>query len=114
MKSNISSLLGIAQKANKLVSGEYIVEQAIRTNKAFLVIISNDASVNTKDNFYSMCDTRKIPVYFLGDCKSLGKSIGKKRRKLIAITDKGIAKTLIERINHLTGVGNIEEKVTRL
>lgn len=115
MKSNaVFSLLGIAQKAGKLVSGECKVEQIIRKNKAFIVIISNDASTNTKDKFYSMCNGRKIPVYILGDCKSLSKSIGKERRKIIAITDKGIAKALIDCINILTEVGDIEEKVTRL
>lgn len=101
----VFSLLGIAQKAAKLVSGEYAVEHAVRSDRAFLVVISKDASANTKKKFCSICKKREIPVYFLGDCKSLGKSIGKKRRKLIAIVDKGIAKALIERIKLLNGGG---------
>lgn len=101
----VFSFLGIAQKAAKLVSGEYAVEQAVKNNKAFLVILSKDASINTKEKFHSICKSKGVPIYYLGDCKKLGKSIGKEHRKLIAIIDKGIAKALIERIKYLNGGG---------
>ena len=38
------SLVGLAAKAGKVVSGEFATEKAVKTQKAFLVIIAQDAS----------------------------------------------------------------------
>ena len=42
------SLVGLAAKAGKVVSGEFATEKAVKTQKAFLVIIAQDASENTR------------------------------------------------------------------
>ena len=52
MKQNkLLSLIGIAMKAGKLVSGEFSTETAIKSGKAYLVIITGDASKNTVKKF---------------------------------------------------------------
>ena len=45
------SLLSIATRGRNLVSGEYAVENAVKTGTAFLVIIGTDVSENTKKMF---------------------------------------------------------------
>ena len=40
------SMLGIAAKAGKVASGEYQTEHAVKSHKAFLVIVAEDASEN--------------------------------------------------------------------
>lgn len=42
------SLLGLAQKAGKIVSGELAVEKAVRSGKAKLIVVAADGSDNTK------------------------------------------------------------------
>ena len=42
------NLLGIATKAGKTASGEFMTEKAVKEGRAFLVLVSEEASVNTK------------------------------------------------------------------
>ena len=42
------SLLGLAMKAGKVVSGEFATEKAVKGKTAFLVLIAEDASENTR------------------------------------------------------------------
>ncbi|MBR5930396.1 MAG: ribosomal L7Ae/L30e/S12e/Gadd45 family protein [Lachnospiraceae bacterium] len=94
----ILSQLGIATKAGKLVSGEFMAEKMIKENKAFLVIVAEDASDNTKKNFSDMCSYRNVPILFFGTKEEIGKSIGKQMRASVAITDEGFAKSISEKV----------------
>ncbi len=95
----ILSQLGIAMKAGKLVSGEYPVEKAVKEMKAYLVVIADDASDNTKKHFSDMCQYRNIPIRFFGAKEELGKKIGKAYRASIAITDEGFAKSILKKVD---------------
>ena len=48
------SLLGLAAKAGKVVSGEFATENAVKSGKAFLVLTAEDASNNTRKKFNDM------------------------------------------------------------
>ena len=91
--NKIYSLLGLCQKAGKLVSGEFSVENAIKGGKACMVIVSSDASDNTSKKFRDKCDYYNVPFYMFGDKEKLGHAIGKEVRTSIAITDDGFAKS---------------------
>ena len=54
-EEKIYSLLGLCQKAGKLVSGEFAVEKAVKGGNAKIVIISADASENTAKKFRDKC-----------------------------------------------------------
>ena len=41
--NKVHSMIGLATKAGKVVSGEFAVEKAIKDGKAFLVTIAEDA-----------------------------------------------------------------------
>ena len=106
-------LLGISRKAGKLISGQETVERAVNAEKVFLIMVSNDASNNTKEKMKSLGIKGKIPVFYCYHSDELGKAIGKRQRKVIGITDKGLAKEIQRRIKLLTGVGDIDE-ITRV
>ena len=44
----VLSLIGLAMKAGKVVSGEFSTEKAVKTGTAFLVVVAESASGNTK------------------------------------------------------------------
>ena len=50
----IYSLIGLAMRARKVVSGEELLE-AIRKRRVSLVIVSEDASENTKKRYSDKC-----------------------------------------------------------
>ena len=56
------NMLGLAKRAGKLICGEDMVLETIRSGKAKLVIIATDASDNTKKMFKDKCAYYNIPV----------------------------------------------------
>ena len=89
------SLLGLANRAGMVVSGEEQVIQAIRQNKANIVILSGDASVRTKKTITNKCTSYKVPLRSVSDRQVLGKAIGKVERVVVAVNDKGFSDKLI-------------------
>ena len=61
------SMISLATKAGKTLSGEFLTEKEVKEGRAHLVIIAGDASANTKKKFQNMCDFYKVPIYFYGD-----------------------------------------------
>ena len=45
------SMLSLATKAGKTVTGEFSTEKAVKEGKAYLVVVAQDASDNTKKKF---------------------------------------------------------------
>ena len=95
-KEKILGTLGLCMRAGKLKSGEFAALEAIRKKTAVVVIVSEDASDNTKKQFKDKCSYYNIPIYFYGNMDELGHAIGKDVRTSLAITDQGLAKTLIK------------------
>lgn len=96
----VLSLLGIAKKAGRVVSGETATENAIKGEKAYLVIVAADASANTKKHFSDMCKFRGIPYVEYSDKQSLGRAIGTDYRSNIAVNDSGLAASIEEQIRN--------------
>lgn len=94
--NKIFSMIGLATRAGKTVAGEFSVEKAVKTNKAFLVLVSEEASNNTKKLFLNKCNYYQIPVYIYGSKEELGSSTGNKERASIAITDEGFSRTIVK------------------
>lgn len=89
-------MLGLAVKAGGAVFGEGAVKDSLKAHSAKLVLVSSDASDNTKKKFFNSCDFYTAPYFEFGDKYSLGKATGKGFAVVIAVTNDGIAKKLIE------------------
>lgn len=98
MSDKVLSLLGLAARGRNLVSGEFSTEKAVKGRKAALVIVSSEASDNTKKMFTNMCTFYQTPIYFYGTREALGKAIGKEMRASVAVTDQGMAESIIKRL----------------
>lgn len=95
----IFSMLGLAMKAGKLTSGEFMTETSVKSSQSKLVIVAEDASNNTKKNFSDMCTYYHVPLIIFGTKTTLGAAIGKEFRASISINDEGFAATLKQRID---------------
>ena len=97
MKQNkVYSLLGLATRSRKTDSGEFMTEKAVKSGKAYLVIVADDASDNTKKEFTNMCHFYRVPICFYGTKDELGHAMGKEMRASLAVTDEGFSKSLIK------------------
>ena len=85
------SLLGIAQKAGKIESGSFLCEKAVKSRKARIVVLAEDAQKNTVSTITNKCTYYHIPYGFYGSKEALGHAIGKGERSCVAVTDQGFA-----------------------
>ncbi|RKL69035.1 hypothetical protein CR203_03065 [Salipaludibacillus neizhouensis] len=93
------NLLGLMQRARKIVTGEELVVKAIQKKRVVFVIIAADASDNTKKKVTDKCHYYEIPYIFFEDRYVIGQAIGKAERVTVGLVDKGFAnkfRSLIE------------------
>ena len=90
------SMIGLAKRAGKLVSGEFSTEQAVKKGLARLVIVAADASDNTKKLFSDKCTYYEVPIIITKDKDNLGRAIGKEFRASIGILDESFAQAIIK------------------
>ncbi len=60
-KDRVLSMLGLATRSRNVVSGGFATEEAVKNGKAYLVIIAENASDNTRKKYSNMCEFYKVP-----------------------------------------------------
>ena len=95
----VISLLGLSARAGKIASGEFAAETAVKSGKAALVIVAEDASANTKKLFHDKCTFYEVPVIDYGTKETLGHAIGKELRASVAVLDNGLANAIISHLD---------------
>ena len=98
MRDKVLSLLGLFRKSGKVVSGEFSCEKAVKEKKAYLVIVAEDASDNTRKLFSDKCRSYDVPCFIYGTKSSLGKALGVAERASAAVLDEGMAKAVISKL----------------
>ena len=89
------SLVGLANRAGKIISGEELSVKEIRNGKAKLILLSADASANTTKKITDKCRSYHVPIKMVENRETLGHAIGKEARVVISILDEGFAKKLM-------------------
>ncbi len=90
----IMNLLSMAQRARRIVSGAFAVEQALKAGKAELLIMAADAAEESKKNMLTLADKYKVPYVEALDRDLLGSCLGKEYRAAAVLTDAGFAAKL--------------------
>ena len=98
-KNKVFSLIGLATRARRVVSGEFSTEKSVKSGRSHMVIVSEEASDNTKKMFENSCAYYKVPVYQFGMKEELGHAMGKEMRASLAVLDSGFAKALREKLD---------------
>ena len=93
-EQRITNLLSMAQRAGRIVSGAFAVEQAVKKKQAVLLLLASDAAEESKKNFIALADKFVIPYAYCLDRETLGGCLGKDFRAVAALTDDGFAKKL--------------------
>ncbi|WP_125588659.1 L7Ae/L30e/S12e/Gadd45 family ribosomal protein [Companilactobacillus jidongensis] len=95
MKKSFLDFLGIALRAGKMISGTELTMQGIRNQSVKLVIMASDCSDRTKKDLTNKTNSYDVVLIDNFTSQELKDAIGKER-KVIGITDLGIARRLIE------------------
>ena len=89
------SFLGLCMRAGKAAAGETAAYNAIKKGKANLIIVSEDASDNTKKKFRNSAEYHKVNIIFFGEKMELGHCLGKKEISVLAVCDAGFAEKIL-------------------
>ena len=90
------SFLGLTRKSGNLVLGYNKNEEAVKTGKISLMIISKEASENTKDKFKSYSEKYHVPLIEDFTPDELGYALGLEGIAVVGVTKKSMAKKLQE------------------
>ena len=92
-KQKVSNLLGLAQRAGKIISGEEMVVKAIQDRKVKLVFLAHDASPNLTKKIHDKSHYYQVEVITVFSTLELSIAVGKSR-KVLAVTDAGFTKKM--------------------
>lgn len=99
VNEKIFGLLGLCTRAGKIVFGTDACIEKINKNKIKLIIIAEDASDRTKIKFKELASKNKIPIYEIASIEEISKSIGKKNKAVIGITDINFSNEIIKKVS---------------
>ncbi|MGE5653187.1 MAG: L7Ae/L30e/S12e/Gadd45 family ribosomal protein [Bacillota bacterium] len=94
----MKGLLGLAQRAGKLSSGDDVVRRRLGKSRYQLLLLARDASPRTKE-IREIAAASGCPIIEFATKNELGAALGKPDRAVILIEDRGF----IERALSLVG-----------
>lgn len=104
----VLSALGMAARARKIADGGFSAEKAVKSGRAYLVIMAADASENTRKQFMDMCLYYHVPVFCYSEKESLGHAIGKELRSVVAVLDSGFADAIKKQLKQMEQTEAVE------
>lgn len=99
INNKVYGLIGLAMRAGKIAFGADAVEDLIKKRKLKLVIVAENSSDRTKNNFEFMCNKNNIPIIIYGNIEDISKSIGKQNKAIIGIKETNIANEISKIVN---------------
>lgn len=73
--------------------------ERIKAKDVSLLIVCEDASLNTKEKMKRLSEKYNIPLLFYEKIENLSRAIGKINKAVFAVIEKGFADTIIKLIN---------------
>lgn len=101
MNEPIYRLLGLCMKAGRLLSGSEQVKTAVKDGKGILLILAEDSSERTKEEYIRLAKLSGITWRIFGEKEKLGHAVGKGIRAAILISDSEFGTSLLQRIDTL-------------
>ncbi|MGN0444549.1 MAG: L7Ae/L30e/S12e/Gadd45 family ribosomal protein [Acutalibacteraceae bacterium] len=96
MNDKFLSLLGIAKKAGKLCSGHDAVKEAVRGDKAKLVIFTGDSSERLREEFRKMQENKEIKTIYTEYTMTDIYRATSGKAAVMCVTESGFAQRLTE------------------
>lgn len=93
-QKKLLGLLGLAQRARKLTTGEELVVLGLSKKEVVLVFLASDTGVNTQKKIRDKANFNQIPVIEIFTTQQLTQAIGQPR-KVIGVNDPGFAKGMV-------------------
>ncbi len=96
MNNKLFRMIGLCYRSGKADTGEAKAEEKIRLQRAYLTVLSEDASENTAKKFRKLCEKNGVPLICTGDRELLGKYTGRDFAVVITISDENFADAIMK------------------
>mgnify|MGYP000994096851 FL=1 len=105
MEKRIMNLLSMAARARRILSGAFVVEEALKRKQGTFLLLAKDASEETKTKLTRMAVQMNVPAAELLTMQQLGRCLGKEYRAVAVLIDRGFADRLSTYLHEIpTGV----------
>ena len=98
VKGSPLGLIGLARRAGMVEQGVFLTRRALSQGRASLVLMARDGSEIQKEKISRVLRHKSVPVITWGTCEDLGAILGGGSVTALAVTDRGMAKRLIEEL----------------
>ena len=96
MSDRFFRMLGLSVKSGSVVFGEGAVKDSLKGKTSHMVVLSTDASSNTKKKFQNSCRFYSVSYFEYGDRYTLGSATCKTFAVVLSITNANLADNLIK------------------
>ena len=96
--SGVYSAIGMANRAGALVTGTETCLRAVRAGIVKIVVLSEEASENTRKKVFNACRAKNIPCIEYGKGGMLGKMTGKSHRIVVGVRDKNLSRLILSKM----------------
>lgn len=94
-------MIGLAKRAGKVVSGEFLCDKAIKSGDAKLIIIACDISERSKRDIVNACSYYNVNYIVFASSGELGKYSGTGKRTVISVNDENFANAVLSKIERV-------------
>ena len=88
----VYNLLGLMQRAGKLITGEDLIIKNLKNKKIKLLVIAENCGVNTKKKLEDKSNFYGVEHIEFSNIENISIAIGRDNRVAVGITDSGFIK----------------------
>lgn len=94
-------MLGLAKRAGKIVTGEFLCDKAIKNGQSRLIIIASDISDGSKKAVCDACNYYGVEYIEYGTADELGKFTAAGRRVVVSVNDDNFKNAILSKIERI-------------
>lgn len=99
--NKVLGMLGLAKRAGKVTSGEFLCEKAIKNSEAKLVIIASNISENAKKTVINTCRHYGVEYIVFAEDTELGMAIGAENRMVVSVNDDNFKNAILSKTERI-------------
>ena len=97
----VLGMLGLAKRAGKILTGEFLCDKAIKKGQSKLIIIASDISENGKKAVCDACNYYGVEYVEYGTADLLGQITGGGRRVVVSVNDDNFKKAILSKMERI-------------
>lgn len=99
--NKVLGVIGLAKRAGKITSGEFLCERAIKSGQSKLIIIASDIADNAKKSAVNTCSHYGVEYIEFSSSAELGRAIGADNRMIISVNDSNFKNAILSKIERI-------------